>query len=106
MTAMRIEPAGACNGPLSHWRTRGHWHTVWPEGGTWCYPTAEAAAARAVEVTQLRAFPEALEQIVTAILEAAPSVNAELRHDGTSDPGMSAYVEGYRDALAAARPAR
>lgn len=55
---MRIEPAESCNvtNVASLWRNEPHWHTVWPEGPTWCYPTAEEAAGRAVEVTEIRAL--------------------------------------------------
>jgi hypothetical protein len=54
---MRIEEVGSCNvtNVRSLWRNEPHWHAVWPEGGTWCYRTPEDAAARAVEVTQIRA---------------------------------------------------
>lgn len=73
----------------------------------------EAEAARrhpgvgAIAVMRRNEFTEgamwALEQAEKAIGDAAPTVNAELRFDGTEDPGMSAYVEGIHAALDALR---
>ena len=53
----RVERAGSCHVSTeltSQWRNGPHWHTVWPEGASWCYPTAAEAAARAVEVLDFR----------------------------------------------------
>lgn len=53
---MRIEHSATCNvtNVRSLWRNEPHWDVVWPDGEYWCYPTAEEAADRAVEVTVLR----------------------------------------------------
>ena len=37
----------------SQWRNGPHWHTHWPDGQTWCYPTKREAATRAVELYSL-----------------------------------------------------
>lgn len=41
---------------------------------------------------------EVLDEAIEAIIKGAPSLNAELRHDGTSEPTMAAYIEGFHDA--------
>lgn len=54
---MRIEQVGSCDvSPVlaSQFRNGDHWHCIWPDGNHWCYPTAEEAAERAVEVTAVR----------------------------------------------------
>lgn len=56
--AFRIVRAGSCHvGPAvrSQWRNGPHWHVVWPDGGSWCFPTREEAARRAVELYQVDA---------------------------------------------------
>jgi hypothetical protein len=34
----------------SQWRSGLHWHVVWPAGGSWCFESKRAAAARAAEL--------------------------------------------------------
>lgn len=38
----------------SQWRNGPHWHTVWPDGASWCYETEAEALDRAAELRQLR----------------------------------------------------
>ena len=49
----RVVAASSCEVRWNHWRNAPHWHTVWPDGGTWCYPTKAEAAARAVELFEM-----------------------------------------------------
>lgn len=56
-TGVRVEPHGSCDvAPVlkSQWRNDDHWHTIWPEGGHWCYPTEFEAQERADEVRSIR----------------------------------------------------
>jgi len=56
LSPMRVESHGSCDvGPLlaSQWRNGGHWHTVWPEGESWCFRTVEEAVDRAAEVRDI-----------------------------------------------------
>lgn len=41
-------------------------------------------------------------QVAEAVLDAAPRVNSELRYNGVPAPGISLYVEGFKDAHDAA----
>ena len=54
-----------------------------------------------------QARADALEEALAALIEAAPPLNAELSMRGGdgpfTDPGMSAYVEGFHDAHSAIR---
>jgi hypothetical protein len=80
--AMRIEPSDSCHvsGVRSLWRNRPHWHTVWPEGSTWCYRTAEEAADRAVEVAEIRAL-NGLDRYGNQVTSShTPSMPEEGRH--------------------------
>ena len=40
---------------------------------------------------------KALESLVAALKAAYPSINCELRYDGTEDPVMAAYVDAWRE---------
>jgi hypothetical protein len=47
-------------------------------------------------------IPDAIvEKARSKFLESAPGYNAELRPDGSEEPGMAAYVEGWHDAYEA-----
>lgn len=48
--------------------------------------------------TGVEAQAAALEEAADALVASGPGPNAELRYDGTSDPLMSAYIEGQHDA--------
>jgi hypothetical protein len=56
LAPMRIEVRGSCGVSSalgSQWRNSGHWHTVWPEGEHWCFPTEAEAVERAIEVRDI-----------------------------------------------------
>ena len=55
----------------------------------------------AAPLIEAQARVAALHEAVTAIVDAATSLNAELRQDGSEEPGMAAYVEGFHNAWAA-----
>ena len=74
------------------------------EGGD-CETPFEALLTARIEALLAEARAEGARAVVEAVLSAAPRLNAELRHDGTEDPGMAAYIEGFHDAHEAARAA-
>lgn len=41
---------------------------------------------------------QVLGDAIEAVIQAAPSLNSELRYDGSTDPVGAAYVEGFHDA--------
>lgn len=56
LSPMRIEARGSCGVSRelgSQWRNGEHWHTVWPEGGHWCFESEADAAERAIEVRDI-----------------------------------------------------
>ena len=56
-------------GVRSQWRNGTHWHTVWPDGQTWCFETRALAAERAVELHRLHTGPMGNYEIEDADLE-------------------------------------
>lgn len=83
---------------LEHFNPPDDKHATW-----WIRPDEMARAVLdAVAPTLMVAGAR---QVAEAVLDAAPPVNSELRHNGVPDPGMSIYVEGFKDAHDAAREA-
>jgi hypothetical protein len=57
-------------------------------------PIHQGILAQAVREARAAALREAAQ----AIVGAAPPYGAELRYDGTEDPHMAAYLQGFREA--------
>lgn len=83
------------------------------EARDWAALTEASAAEAFVTGERTDAYlaaakAEALEEAAEELVRTGPGINAELRYDGTPDPGISGYVEGLHDAwnLLRARAAR
>ena len=75
-------------------------HWIRTHGGALdeCDPEGIRDFAAWLAADRARVRAEVLAEVREALVKAAPRLNAELRPDGTEDPVMAAYIEGFRDA--------